>query len=182
MTWEGLAPPYACIVADPPWDHSEGFPPGAWSHDPTRRHKLPYSHMTLAEIEALPVADLAAKDAHLYLWTTNRYLRDAYGIAEAWGFSVRQTLVWCKPLMGWQPGGSFGNSTEFVLFCRRGTLKATARENCSHWEWPRGAHSAKPPAFMDIVERVSPGPRIELFSRDPRFGWDSWGFGYEVAS
>lgn len=50
------------------------------------------------------------------------------------------------------------------------------------WEWPRGPHSVKPPAFLDIVEQVSPGPYVELFARSPRLGWDSWGYGYEVAS
>lgn len=47
------------------------------------------------------------------------------------------------------------------------------------WEWARGPHSQKPSAFLDEVERVSPGPRVELFARAPRLGWDSWGLGYE---
>ncbi len=179
--WEGLNPPYRTIVADPPWDHSEGFPPGLWSKDSTRRTPLPYSSMSLGEIGDLPVDGLADVGAHLYLWTTNRYLRDAFSIVDAWRFTTRQVLVWCKPLMGWQPGGAFGNSTEFVLFARRGKLSTGERQNCSHWEWPRGAHSAKPAAFMDIVEQVSPEPRVELFARAPRLGWDSWGKGYEVA-
>lgn len=177
-----LNPPYSTIVADPPWDHSDGWPPGLWSSDSTRRHPLPYSVLDVSEIGALPVGRLAANDAHLYLWTTNRYLASAFEIARCWGFTPRQTLVWCKPLMGWQPGGAFGNSTEFVLFCRKGKLKTTGRENQSHWDWPRGAHSAKPAAFMDMVERVSPGPYVELFARAPRLGWDSWGYGYEEAA
>ena len=179
MTWEGLTPPYSTIVADPPWDHSDGWPPGLWSAHPTRRHPLPYSCMTVDALVALPVSALAATSAHLYLWTTNRYLRSAFTIADAWGFDVRQTLVWCKPLMGWQPGGAFGNSTEFVLFARRGKLQTVGRENQSHWNWPRAGHSQKPHAFLDVVERVSPGPYIELFARAPRLGWDSWGLGYE---
>lgn len=48
------------------------------------------------------------------------------------------------------------------------------------WEWPRSFHSVKPPAFLDLVERVSPGPYLELFARAPRLGWDSWGYGYEI--
>lgn len=57
--------------------------------------------------------------------------------------------------------------------------KETARCDSTWWQWPRGPHSVKPPAFMDIVERVSPGPYVELFARAPRLGWDSWGYGYE---
>jgi hypothetical protein len=55
-----------------------------------------------------------------------------------------------------------------------------ARIDRSWWEWPRGAHSEKPAAFLDIVEQVSPGPYVELFARSPRLGWDSWGYGYET--
>lgn len=175
----GLNPPYATIVADPPWDHSEGTPPDS-RHPGPKRNRLPYAHMTLDEIRALPVEDLC--DAgHLYLWTTNRFLRHAYGVAEAWGFVPRQTLVWCKPVEGcWRPGGVFANSTEFVIFARRDPAPPKERIGRSHWEWPRAAHSAKPAAFGDIVEQVSPGPYLELFARNPRLGWDAWGRGYEL--
>lgn len=78
--------------------------------------------MTLEEISALPVASLAPNHAHLYLWTTNRYLRFSYGVAEAWGFKPSQTLVWCKKPRGIGPGGTFSNSTEFVIYARRGSL------------------------------------------------------------
>lgn len=176
----GLSPPYSTIVADPPWAYDEGWPE---FHDRAgsvhARRPLPYSSMTVEEIAALPVASIAAEAAHAYLWTTNRYLRDAFRIAETWGFSPRQTLTWCKPPRGIGPGGAFSNTTEFVIFARRGTLKALRRVDSSWWEWKRGAHSAKPAAFYDLVERVSPGPYVELFCREPRFGWDSWGYGYE---
>lgn len=183
MTWEGLSPPYSTIVADPPWAYDEGWPEfGDRAGLAHTRRSLPYSSMTVEDIAALPVADLAAPDAHLYLWTTNRYLRRAFGVAEAWGFSPRQTLVWCKTPQGVGPGGTFSVTAEFVIFARRGTLKASERVGTSWWEWSRGKHSAKPPAFMDMVERISPEPRVELFCRDPRFGWDSWGKGYEQAA
>lgn len=182
MIWDGLTPPYRTVVADPPWRYDEGWPPGPWSADKSRRRPLDYSSMPLAEVASLPVAELAAPDAHLYLWTTNRYLRDAYAVAEAWGFAYSATLVWCKPLMGWQPGGAFGNSAEFVLFARRGRPAVCERQNTTWFQWPRGHHSEKPAAFFDLVERVSAGPYVELFARAPRLGWDHWGHGYEVAS
>jgi N6-adenosine-specific RNA methylase IME4 len=138
--------------------------------------------MPVAEIAAMPVEELVAADAHLYLWTTNRYLRMAHSVAEAWGFKPSQTLTWCKPARGIGPGGAFSNTTEFVLFCRRGKLDYQDRIDTTWWLWPRGEHSVKPAAFLDIVERVSPGPYVELFARAPRLGWDSWGKGYEGAA
>jgi N6-adenosine-specific RNA methylase IME4 len=181
-----LSPPYSTIVADPPWDYRGGWPvgrvPDGAVHD-GRRTPLPYSSMTVADIAALPVAGLAASDAHLYLWTTNRYLFDARRIVDAWGFRYSQLLVWAKTPMGVGPGGAFAQSAEFVLFCKRGSLRPIARQDSVWFNWKRTAmHSAKPPAFGDLVERVSPGPYVELFARAPRLGWDSWGHGYEIGA
>jgi N6-adenosine-specific RNA methylase IME4 len=130
--------------------------------------------MTVDEIADLPVSDLAERDAHLYLWTTNRFLREAYYIAEAWGFTPVKPLVWCKAPMGFM-GRPFTSSAEFILFARRGVLRHAADAGRQWWEWPRSAHSAKPEAFLDLVEQVSPAPRLEMFARRARFGWDYWG-------
>ena len=175
---------YRTIVADPPWDHSDGtglsLSGGGglvlgenWS-GATRPTKVPYSVMTLVEIAALPIPDLAENDAHLYLWTTNRYLRDAYDIVRGWGFNVTKPLVWCKSPKGFM-GGAFTSSVEFVLFARRGSLATLSRAGRQWWNWPRSGHSAKPEAFLDLVETVSPGPYLELFARRNRLGWDTWG-------
>ncbi len=181
--WDGLSPPYSTIVADPPWHYDEGWPK---YHDRAgvahERTALPYSAMSVSEVAAMPVAAMVGRNAHLYLWTTNRYLRAAFDIIEAWGFRYSQLLVWCKPPMGIGPGGAFSNTTEYVLFARRGSLKALSRVDRTWWEWKRGAHSAKPSAFLDLVEQVSPGPYVELFARAPRLGWDHWGLGYEGAA
>ena len=174
--FDGLTPPYSTIVADPPWHYDPGGPTTGWG--PLR--PPPYSSMTVAEIAEMPVGELCSADAHLYLWTTNAYLAAAFGVAEAWGFRHSQTLTWCKPPRGIGPGGAFSNTTEFVLFCRRGSLAPTKRIDTTWWAWPRGPHSVKPAAFGDIVEQVSPGPYLELFARSPRLGWDAWGKGYET--
>lgn len=186
MNWDGLNPPYRTLVVDPPWlykptgnaAHEIG---GAWSGYEVG-NPPPYSMMTVAEIVALPVVDLAGVGAHLYLWTTNRYLPAAFEVAKAWGFRYSQTLTWCKVPMGRGLGGAFVNTTEFVLFCRRGQLAHQDRINTTWWQWKRAGHSVKPQGFMDVVEQVSPGPYVELFARAPRLGWDAWGQGYEVAS
>lgn len=173
--WRELSPPYATIVADPPWHYEQGGPTTGWGP----LLVPPYSSMSVESIFALPVEALAAADAHLYLWTTNRYLRDAFKVAEAWGFKHSQTLTWCKNPRGIGPGGAFSNTTEFVLYCRRGSLPYSHRVDTTWWNWARRSHSTKPAAFLDVVEQVSPSPRVELFARAPRLGWDSWGYGYE---
>jgi N6-adenosine-specific RNA methylase IME4 len=160
-------------VADPPWDVKAG--PGNLHIPQQKTRALVYPTMSVREIAALPVGELAATDAHLYLWTINAYLDSAYTVARAWGFAPSTMLVWCKNPKGRGLGGTFSTATEYVLFARRGSLAALGRVDRNWWLWQRGAHSAKPEAFMDIVESVSPGPYLELFSRRARFGWDTYG-------
>lgn len=167
---------YRTIVADPPWMviRSSGY---AWRQGRPSGDRVPldYPTMTLEEIAALPVRDLAAKDSHLYIWSTQGYLRETYWIAEAWGFKPISTNVWCKEPRGFSAGGTFQSTTEFFLFCRRGHLKTNSDQHTQWYRWPRAAHSQKPEAFMDLVESISPGPYLELFARRQRLGWDTWG-------
>jgi N6-adenosine-specific RNA methylase IME4 len=130
--------------------------------------------MSVGEIAALPIHDLADKCSSLFLWTTNRYLRDAFEIAAAWRFPHVATLVWTKQ-RGLGSGGVFYSNVEFILYCRRPQVAAPARIHSRWFDWPRSGHSAKPEAFLDLVEQVSPGPYLELFARRNRFGWDTWG-------
>jgi N6-adenosine-specific RNA methylase IME4 len=152
-----------------------------WDTGTGKTTRLPYAAMTLEDIAALDVASIAAVHSHLYLWTTNRFVEESYSIARAWGFRPRQLLTWAKPPMGIGFGGTFTSTSEFVLFCRRGTLTASRRHDSSWFGWQRPyinghiAHSAKPEAFLDLVEQVSPGPYLEMFSRRARLGWDTWG-------
>jgi N6-adenosine-specific RNA methylase IME4 len=182
---------YATIVADPPWEVSAGRALGAYVLDGNRQlfggftddqtsRPLAYPSMTVDEIKALQVP--AADNAHLYLWTTNGYLREAFDVVKAWGFQYSTTLVWAKNVMGGGLGGAFGISTEYVLFCRRGSLKAHGRVGGTWFNWKRPydergkpRHSAKPANFYALVEDVSPGPYLELFAREKRPGWHVWG-------
>jgi N6-adenosine-specific RNA methylase IME4 len=100
---------YRTIVADPPWPYPEGF------NGFGERRELPYDTMAIEDIAALPVATLAAPGAHLYVWTTNRYLPEAIGIVEMWGFSYSATLVWAKPPGQKGLGGRFAITTEFIV-------------------------------------------------------------------
>jgi N6-adenosine-specific RNA methylase IME4 len=182
---------YRTIVADPPWSVKAGPGPGGyhvvdgkqqWDGISRPARDLAYPSMRIDQITALPVRDLADDDAHLYLWTINRYLEDAYGIARAWGFKPSTMLVWAKTPFGGGLGGTYGLATEYVLFARRGSLAATQRVGRNWWDWKRAydengkpAHSRKPEAFLDMVEATSPGPYLELFARRNRLGWDTWG-------
>lgn len=133
--------------------------------------------MTVDEIAALPIRDLAEAGAHLYVWTINAYVEQTYAIVRAWGFKPSTLLTWCKRPNGIGLGGTYSLTSEHVLFARRGTCSASERVDSTWWEWPRGRHSAKPEAFLDMVERVSPGPYLEVFARRARFGWDYAGDG-----
>jgi N6-adenosine-specific RNA methylase IME4 len=165
---------YRTIVADPPWAYHEGWPVNRGQNAGTRIG-LPYGAMTLEAIHALPVAGMAEDDAHLLMWTTNRYVREAYAVAESWGFRPSQLLTWCKQPVGVGPGGVFANTSEFCLYARRGKPEHLQRDGSTWWVWPRGEHSQKPEAFLDKVEATLPGPYLELFARRARFGWDYWG-------
>lgn len=181
---------YRTIVADPPWPYPDGWgrlPGGQGVHSAVRRGErpqmkerkpLPYPSMALSDIAALPLRELAHPDGcHVYMWTTNRYLPDAFPIFKAWGARFGQLLVWAKTPMGLGPGGTFAQSSEYVLFGRIGTLRHLRRVDSTWFNWPRmdRAHSRKPEAFLDMVEQISPGPRLEMFARRNRLGWDTWG-------
>jgi N6-adenosine-specific RNA methylase IME4 len=182
---------YRTIVADSPWEY-EPFRstrgPGTITAGMGRRsanltlHQLQYEAMSVDEIAALPVAVLADDDCRLFLWTTQRYMPSAFEIVHAWGFSYRQTLVWHK--LGFSPfGGSVApNNVEFLLVASKGAPELLERgDGCiltTRGNTGRRAggvdsrHSCKPDAWIDWIERISPGPRAELFSRRARFGWD----------
>jgi N6-adenosine-specific RNA methylase IME4 len=167
---------YRTIVADPPWHYDRtGISFKDADSGEFTGTGLPYGTMTVADIAALPVSEWAEPDAHLYLWTTQRYLWSAHEIARAWGFVPGKVLVWCKAPTGFSMGGRYGNACEFIVFAQRGTVPIEQRVPRDWWEWPRTAHSAKPEAFLDLVEQVSPAPRLEMFARRARFGWDYWG-------
>jgi N6-adenosine-specific RNA methylase IME4 len=182
---------FKCIVADPPWKVKAGRDLGGyvvengkqiWDETHQSARDLKYPTMTVDEICALPVAKLSDENAHLYIWTINKYIEQTYAVARAWGFEPSTMLVWAKNPLGSGLGGAYGISTEYALFCRRGKLPAKGRVTGTWWNWKRPyneagkpQHSAKPEDFQTMVESVSPGPYLELFARRKRIGWSSWG-------
>jgi N6-adenosine-specific RNA methylase IME4 len=154
---------FTTIVVDPPW-----------SYDNSATRNAAVKHYPTMTLEQLAEYDLAAADAaHLYLWTTNSFLRAAFDLIDQWGFEYKTCLTWCKPQMGL--GNYFRNNTEHILFGVRGHLATLRSDEPTWFVADRGRHSAKPDAFYDLVERCSPGPYLEHFARRRRLGWEHRG-------
>jgi N6-adenosine-specific RNA methylase IME4 len=180
---------YQTIVADPPWPYGKGAIIKTVKNDGSIAIGVDvetdhYSTMSIADLcDLKPDAE---KDAHLYLWTTNSFMVEAHTVARAWGFEPKTICTWVKvrhddPLVpSMKTGYYFRGATEHFLFCVRGSLKLIDKTAWpTAYLWPRLGHSVKPDAFYDLVEAASPGPRLEMFSRRARIGWDVWGHGVE---
>jgi N6-adenosine-specific RNA methylase IME4 len=150
---------------------------------PEHRRLSRYSTMSFEEIAALPIRQLAAEPAHLYLWVPNALLPFGLSTMAAWGFEYKANIVWHKVR---KDGGSdgrgvgfyFRNVTELVLFGTRGKNARTlapGRRQVNFVETRKREHSRKPDEIYPIIEGCSPGPRLELFARGARTGWTSWG-------
>jgi N6-adenosine-specific RNA methylase IME4 len=171
--------PFRTVLADPPWRFQNRTGKMAPEHGRLAR----YGTMTFADIEALPVADVCASKAHLYLWVPNALLAEGLATMAAWGFEYKTNLVWFKTRRDGCPDGRgvgfyFRNVTELVLFGVRGKDNRTlapGRRQVNLFAERKREHSRKPDQLHDIVERCSPGPYLELFARAPREGWHVWG-------
>lgn len=170
---------FATILADPPWQ----FQNRTGKVAPEHRRLSRYATMTLDGIASLPVADLAAPTAHLYLWVPNALLPEGLRVMADWGFQYKSNIVWHKVRKDGGPDGRgvgfyFRNVTELVLFGVRGKQARTlaaGRRQVNFLKTQKREHSRKPDEFYDIVEACSPGPFFELFARGTRPGWTTWG-------
>lgn len=161
---------YRCIVIDPPWpmqkiDRDER---------PNQGKQLDYPTMSLEAIGELDVGSLA-DDAgcHLYLWVTQKYLPAGLALLEQWGFQYQCVMTWVKNV-GFTPF-SWMYSTEHVLFARRGSLALERLGLRLDFGAAVTRHSEKPDVFYRRVIEASPAPRLEMFQRTAREGFDAWG-------
>lgn len=170
---------FSTILADPPWQ----FVNRTGKMAPEHRRLSRYGTMSLEEIVALPVKQVAADTSHLYLWVPNALLPEGLEVMKAWGFSYKSNLIWHKLR---KDGGSdgrgvgfyFRNVTEIVLFGVRGKNARTlppGRTQVNYLGTRKREHSRKPDEMYDIIEACSPAPRLELFARGARPGWTVWG-------
>lgn len=169
---------FQTILADPPWRFANRTGKVA----PEHRRLDRYSTMSLDDICALPVADVVAKNAHLYLWVPNALLPEGLRVMEAWGFRYVSNIIWAKRRKDGGPDGRgvgfyFRNVTEILLFGVRGSMRTLppARSQVNMIETRKREHSRKPDEQYDLIERCSPGPRLEMFARYPVPGWTAWG-------
>lgn len=169
---------YKTVVSDPPWQPTLGQTWDSRMRDKAGPQRF---YDTLSVPEIIAMRPPMASQAHLYLWCLSAHVDWGYEVARAWGCAPVTLFTWKKPGLG---AGRFRCNTEHVLVARKGPrdgnpfgqggriAQATAG---TLFEWPRGAHSAKPQEFFDLVEQLSPAPRLEMFARAPRGGWDVMG-------
>lgn len=160
--WRMTTQKYQTILADPPWKYGKGWGWGAGEY---------YELMNIETICALQVP--SADNAHLYLWTPNGMIKDALKVMESWGFRQKTIITWAKPYSIF--GYYFKGQTEQLLFGVRGRLPPLSRRETTLLNAPNGRHSQKPETMYRKIEAISPPPRLELFARQKREGWDVWG-------
>ena len=161
---------FRCVVLDPPWPmvKIERY------ERPMQGIALDYPTMTLDAIAALPIRDLADMGGcHLYLWVTHRFLPDGLHLMLCWGFRYQCVMTWVKPT-GITPY-SWMYNTEHVLFGTTGSLPLQRMGLKLAFEAPTSVHSAKPDIFYERVIEASLGPRLDMFARKNRIGFEVWG-------
>lgn len=159
---------YDVVVIDPPW-------PMEKIEREVRPNQTALDYPVMTEDELAQLKIPSAKDCHLWLWTTHKFLPMALRLAPQWGFKYVCTFVWHKP-GGFQPVGLPQYNCEFAIYCRKGSPKFKSTKAfpvC--FEAPRGKHSEKPSKFYDVVRRVCAGKKIDMFNRREIKGFEQWG-------
>ena len=174
---------FATIYADPPWQFSNR----TGKISPENKKLSRYDTLGLDDIISMPVKEISDDCAHLYLWVPNALLPEGLEVMKAWGFMYKTNLIWEKIRRDGQPDGSgvgfyFRNVTEVLLFGVRTKKKSEifrtlqpGRSQINLIRSSKKEHSRKPDEFVELIERCSPGPYLELFARGTREGWASWG-------
>jgi len=176
---------YAAVAADCPWHHTTYSAKGQTSRSPSHH----YPTMSIAELCALPVRDVASRNSHLFLWTTQPHLQVSFKVMEAWNYKFSSVfLFWVKlnpravdqmflsdrdVMRGM--GKTTRKSVEILLLGRRGSPKRLRKDLPDFLFAPRREHSRKPDGAYSRIIAYCPGPRLEMFAREPRDGFDVFG-------
>jgi N6-adenosine-specific RNA methylase IME4 len=185
--------PFGCIVADPPWHFRARTVLQMTNWTSRRDADKHYPVLGVDDIKALPVREIAAKDAHLFLWVTGPLLRQAFEVMEAWGFRYSAVaFTWVKLKRSFDArqlrvlptlesdlhvglGLTTRKNAEFCLLGRRGNAHRNAKDVREIILSPVREHSRKPDEAIARIERYCDGPYLELFARQERLGWTAWG-------
>lgn len=133
-----------------------------------------YKTMNLEDIKNMKIGKIAHKDSVLFLWATVPMILEAFEVLSAWGYKYKTMLFWRKPGRGGL-GFWFRGQIEIIILGVKGNVKAFHTNISNVTEAPRRKHSQKPNEFYEILESLKIKPRIELFARQKRKGWDVWG-------
>ena len=159
---------YHTIVIDPPWPMQK-----IERNVRPKQEGFEYPTMSLEELAQFPLPELAEDDCHLYFWVTQKYLPAGLDLVGKWGFKYQCLLTWVKNV-GFTPF-SWMYSTEHVIFARRGNLKLLQLGKRLDFSGKVRQHSRKPNEFYNLVRQVSPGPRIDVFSREQHSDFEQHG-------
>lgn len=167
---------FRTVVVDPPWTPSLNKGQKNFTYKKSSPQKF-YKTLSLEEI--ISIKPPTAKQAHIYIWCISQHVDWAYIVARAWKCEPIILLTWCKPGVG---TGAFLSNSEHILVTRKGSRKGNPfggknkpATKGTYFHWTRGKHSEKPQEFFDLVETISPEPRLEMYARKTRPGWHSWG-------
>ena len=159
---------YKTIVIDPPWPIEPMI---------LKKYQLsvPYETMTMRQIQRLPIEELADEDCGLFLWTTHTFLPYAFKLIEDWGFKYYCLLTWDK-VSGLSHQGIF-RVTEFVVYAYKGkmNIKQKGKYIPALFKEPKAKHSTKPRVFDGLIRSCTPEPRLDMFARKKKEGFDSYG-------
>lgn len=165
---------YRLIYADPPWSYDNVRTGGSFTSGASQK----YDVLPLQEICNLPVSEITHKDSVLFLWSTVPLLQEGLQVLNAWGFTYKTALFWRK-IMSLGMGFWFRNQVEVLLIGIKGTVKAFRLQRANFLQTKVRRHSEKPRQIYGLLETISRKfnlePKIELFARDYREGWDVWG-------
>lgn len=176
--------PFGVILADPPWAYKTYSAKGLGRA--AARH---YVTMSADDLRALPVASVAAKDCHLFMWVTGPHLPQAFNLMNAWGFrysgiaftwaklmkSESAALMFCRDSFRIGMGYTTRKNTELCLLGRRGSPKRKCKAVRELIIAPVREHSRKPDEARQRIEQYADGPYLEMFARTTVPGWSAWG-------
>ena len=167
---------FKTVVVDPPWTPSMSITNG---NAPKGSPQKQYSTLSLEDI--CNIKPPIHKQAHVYIWCLSQHVDWAYKVADKWSANPIILLTWKKPGLG---VGRFRCNTEHVLVARKGSRhgnpfgqggRHSQATSGTCFDWPRGKHSEKPNEFYDLVEKLSPQPRLDMYARKAKPGWYCWG-------